>query len=80
MLTFPVFLPEHTTAGCAAQLKPLASPAATGSVSPILGIANFEATLELADHTIALGSEDARSAAQILHVADDLVDLRGIFS
>jgi len=57
----------------AVQLKPLAQDDLASETASLLGIefANFEATIKLPDHGIALGDEDAESGA-ITNVPEDL--------
>lgn len=70
-LVFQLYLPQHDVASSAVQLKPLVEDGLASSAAPILGIANFEVTIKLADHSIALGNEDAESG-NITNVAEDL--------
>jgi len=70
-LVLQLYLPQKDVASPAVQLKPLMEDGLASSAAPILGIANFEVTLQLADHSIALGNEDAESG-KITNVAEDL--------
>jgi len=70
-LTFQLYLPNAEAASPAVQLKSLVEGDVASPAAPILGIANFEVTLQLADHSIALGNEDAEAGA-INNVAEDL--------
>lgn len=76
-LAFPVYLPSPAAAGSAVQLEPLTPGATAGSA--ILGIANYEARVQLPDHAMALGSEEPGTGA-IANVAGDLAELQRTFS
>lgn len=77
-LTFQLFLPEGATVASSVQLKPLAGDN-TAAFTPIVGIANQEATVQLPDHDICLGKGEASSGA-IANMAEDMQKLQVIFS
>jgi hypothetical protein len=69
-LVFQLYLPQKYVASAALQLKPLAEDGIPNSAA-ILGIPNFEVTLQLADHSVSLGIEDTDSGG-ITKVAEGL--------
>lgn len=78
-LRFQLFLPDAAAAGPAVKLHSLTQDLAASSASPILGLANFEATVDsLPDDQICLGSEAAGSG-DIIHVPEDLAELKSTF-
>ena len=70
-LVFHIYLPSEADAQPSVHLRPLAHDSIASHAAPLLGIANYEATLHLPDSSIALGSEDPDSG-NITSVAADL--------